>query len=322
MRTARILGGVAAAVVAANLVAVPASATGRPTHTLNTVHELSCAFSTTTGESVFFQASGGSASGESGSSFFVEDQQSRTVLEGWEGTADFGPHFTAEVTATVPSTGEFVGTATFSADVVEGEPVVEEVDDRDGNIRTTGTITTSEFTFSNVSASVPGYSPVPDELSCSGSKIVFDIYTTNPPVHVVRSKDFNSAICAVEGIPHAQVLLSGESRWAPYAEVVVDDGTNPLKAEGDVAMRGPRGRLVTPLLEVFTGDTVADLTLRVELTQAGAPVTTVERDGRSRVIETVTPFEAHISVETTDGRRGEVTCAAEELQHTSMTFRR
>ncbi len=321
MRIVRILGAIAVTVAAAGLAPAPATA-APPTHTLNTVHELSCAFYTTTGESAFFQASGGSASGESGSSFFVEDQDYDTVLAGSEGTAVFGPRFSAEITAVVPSTGEQVGTATLTADVVEGEPVVEQVDQRDGNIRTTGTITTSEFTFSNVLASAPGFSLITDELSCSGSKIVFDVRSTNPPVHVVRSKDFGSEICTVAGIPDAEVLLSGGDRWTPYAEVVIDDGVNPLKAQGDVVMRGNQGSLDAPLEEIFTGETVARLSLHVELRRAGDPTTTVERDGRSRTIRTVRPYRAHITVETTDGRRGEVVCAAEEVVDAQLTYRR
>lgn len=199
---------------------------------------------------------------------------------------------------------------------------MQQVDERDGNIRTTGTITTSEFTFSQVSASVPGLSPISDELSCSGSRIVFDLRSTNPAMHVVRSRDFNSDICTLAGIADAAVLLSGNSRTAPYAEVVVDDGVNPLEAQGDVVVRGNRGRLEAPLVEVGTGETVAQLTLSLELTRAGAPSTTIERDGRSRVIDTDTPYWAHVGVETSDGRRGEVTCAAEEEVRTTMTSRR
>lgn len=323
MRTLRTIGAAGAvAVLAASTLATPAAATGRPTHNLNTVRELSCAFSTTTGESLYLQASGDSASGESGSSFFVEDGDAQVVLEGWEGTAIFGPRFTAEVTAVAPSTGEPVGTATFAAGILQSDPVVQQVDERDGNIRTTGTITTSEFVLSDVSASAPGLSLVVDELSCTGSEITFDLRSTNPTMHVVRARDFNSDVCQVPGIPDAAVLLSGNSRRAPFAEVVIDDGTNPLEAQGDVVVRGRHGRLEAPLVEDLTGETVAQLTLRLELARAGAPSTTTGRDGRSRVVETVTPYLAHIIVETTDGRRGEVTCAAEEEVETTMTHRR
>ncbi|WP_114558842.1 hypothetical protein [Desertihabitans aurantiacus] len=322
MGTVRLLGAVTGAALTLLLTVAP-PATGRPpTRVVNTVDELSCAFATTTGEGLFIQAGAGSASGESGSGFFLEDADGVVVLAGEGGTARFGPEFTAEIEAVRPGEEQPVGTVTLTARLTAGTPVVEQVDERDGNIRTTGTVTTTEYAFSDVAVDVPGYEVVVDELSCDGSRIDFDLLSTNPSAHVVRSRDFGSDICTFAGTADTQVRLSGEDRSAPYAEVVVDDGVNPLKAQGEIGMRGLQGTLVAPLTEIFTGETVATLTLRLRLVPAGPPTTTVERDGRALFTRTETPYLAELSLTTTDGRRGEVSCPASEVLEGSITPRR
>jgi hypothetical protein len=84
----------------------------------------------------------------------VEDRDFRTLLKGDRGSATFGPQFTAVITATDPDTEQPVGTATLSAHLTEDTRVVEQVNERDGNLRTTGTrddVTYSRPPHGNVS---------------------------------------------------------------------------------------------------------------------------------------------------------------------------
>jgi hypothetical protein len=70
VRVPRIVIALSAGVLAAGLVIAPSAVAAPPTHTVHTADELSCAFDTQEGDSVFFFA--GASSMGSGSGLFVE----------------------------------------------------------------------------------------------------------------------------------------------------------------------------------------------------------------------------------------------------------
>lgn len=311
MRRQQATFGVVVATTAAWLAAAPGALAGPAERIDNTVIDVSCVFATDEGDFVYLIASGSEEG--SGSSMFVESPDGEIVLVGDGGSASFGPEFSATVSLHDGTTGEPAGEATVEATMTPlGDPVVNEVRERDGNQWTRGTVTITEFAVDATSVVVPGYSVQPDPLACAGDEVVFDLFTTNPAARVSRYADFGSDICALEGIPGGEVRLSRELR-EPVFEVVIDAGIEPLKAEGTLALSGWSGTQTAPLESVFTGEVVGDLTIDVTLKRAGQRVSEVITfDGITIRFSSVS-YIAAISVTTPDGRTGVTQCRAEDV---------
>jgi hypothetical protein len=302
-----------AGVLAGGLVVAPAAVAAPPTHTENTVDELSCVFETQEGDLVFFVASAGSMDGSAGSLMFVENPAGDVLLEGQGGSAVFGATFSAVVTLVDLSTGEPVGDATVQAILAfVGEPQVEEVRDRNGNSWTTGSVTSIDYAIEVTSVSVPGYTVLPQANDCDGSQVTFDLRTTNPSAQVDSFAIFGSDICPLDDLPDGAVLLSRELR-APLFEVVIDDGVDPLKASGIVELRGWSGSTTVPLLSLISGEPVADLTIGVTLNRIGDRVHESVREGGVTERVSVVSYLATITVDTSDGRSGTADCFAQDI---------
>jgi hypothetical protein len=310
VRVPRIVAALSTGVLAAGLVIAPSAVAASPTYTVNTLDELSCAFDTQEGDSVFFFA--GAGADGSGSGMFVESPDGVLLLQGDGGSAVFGPTFSAVVALLDPSTGEPVGDATVQATLTLGDPQVEEVRERNGNSWTRGTVITIDYAVEVTSVTVPGYTVLPEADDCTASRIAFDLRTTNPSAQIFHDTRFGSAICPLDGLTNGAVLLSGELR-APRFEVVIDDGVDPLKASGELTLRGFSGSATVPLLSRITGEPVADLTIRVTLNRISKRVHESVRDGRVTVLVSSVPYLASITVDTTDGRSGTTDCFAEEV---------
>ena len=311
MRVPRIVAALSPGVLAAGLVIAPSAVAAAPTHTVNTLDELSCAFDTEEGDSVFFFA--GASSMGSGSGMFVESPDGVLLLQGDGGSAVFGPAFSAVVALLDPSTGEPVGDATVQATLAfVGEPQVEEVRERNGNSWTTGTVTSIDYAVEGISVTVPGYTVLPAADDCTASRIAFDLRTTNPSAQIFHDTRFGSAICPLDGLTNGAVLLSGELP-TPHFEVVIDDGVDPLKASGELTLHGFSGTTTVPLLSLISGEPVADLTIRVTLDRISKRVHESVREGRVTVLVSSVPYLASITVDTSDGRSGPTECFAEEV---------
>jgi hypothetical protein len=286
-----------------------------PTHTVTTSNELSCVFETQEGDLVFLVAGAGAEG--SGSGMFVESPEGALLLMGEGGSAVFGPTFTAAVTLVDPSTGEPVGDATIQATLTLGEPQVEVIRQRNGNSWTRGTVTTTDYAVEVTSVTVPGYTVLPEADDCTASRIAFDLRTTNPSAQIFHDTRFESAICPLDGLPHGAVLLSGELR-APRFEVVIDDGVDPLKASGELTLRGFSGTTTVPLLSLIRGEPVADLTIRVTLNRIGKRIHEAVREGRVTERVSSVPYLATITVDTSDGRSGTTECFAQEVSRKTI----
>lgn len=304
-------GAVLAAASIATMVAAPAAVAGPAERIESTVIDVSCVFSTSEGDLVFFFAS--DVNGEAGAGMFVESPDGEIILDGDGGQATFGPEFSATVMMHDSVTGEPVGEATVAATMTKlGEPTVEEIRDRDGNRWTRGSFTVTEFVVSTTSVDVPGYTVEPDAEACGGSEFTFDVFTTNPAARVQQILDYESEICQLEGLPDGEVLLRGDLR-TPVFEVVVDDGVEPLKASGEIDLRGWSGSATAPLVSLFTDEVVSDLTIDVTLARAGQrQQESVTFDGMTMRISWV-PYIASISVSTSDGLAGTAECYSENI---------
>lgn len=305
------LGAVLAAAAMATTVAAPAAVAGPAERIETTAVDVSCVFSTSEGDLVFFFAS--DVNGEAGSGMFVESPDGEFILFGEGGSATFGPEFSATVLMYDVVTGEPVGEATVEATVTQlGEPVVEEIRHRDGNRWTKGSFTLTEFAVAATAVDVPGYTIEPAPEACSGSEFIFDVLTTNPAARVQQISDYESEICQLEGLPDGEVRLSRDIR-TPVFEVVIDDGVEPLKASGDLDLRGWSGSATAPLVSLFTDEVVSDLTIDVTLKKAG------QRDHEFVTFNGVTmriswvPYIASISVSTSDGLAGTAECYSEHI---------
>jgi hypothetical protein len=299
--TAVLLGGIAA----------PAADAAAPERIQNTVDELSCVFETQQGAVVFFFASADRSG--SGSGMFVEGSNGDLLLNGVGGTASFGPAFAAAVGLIAFPSGDPAGTAVVEAILTPaGEPQVEQVRERNGNSWTRGTVSTADYVIDPTSVTVPGYTVVPQADDCTGSRIVFDVFTTNPQAGVYSDTTLGSAICDLAGLADGQVRLSGTARL-PFFEVVIDDGTDPQKASGELNLHGQQGVTTAPLIALTTGEPVADLTIRVSLQRIGTRQhEQVHDDGILQRVSFV-PYTATITVTTSDGRSGTTQCYAEAV---------
>ena len=313
MRLSRIVGGVAAGLLLAGAsVAAPAMA-APATRIVNTVSDVSCVFETVEGDYTFFTASS-STLGGSGSDIFVEGPESGLVLESLDGTATLAPGgFSAIVPLIDVRTQEPAGTATVSGTRTQfGEPVTEELRERSGNSWTTGTVTTPQYQVDLKSVSVPGYQVLDNDDDCTSEDIAFDVRTTNPNATIYRDTDFESAICALEGLPNGEVLLTGTFKQ-PHFEVVIDDGAAPQKASGDLQMQGHSGQASVPLIDLTIEQAIAQLQISVDLTRMGRRQQDAATfDGITERVSWV-PYRASITVSTSDGRSGTADCYAEYI---------
>jgi hypothetical protein len=308
VRVSRILVALFAGVLVGGLVTVPAAVAAPPTHTELTVDDLSCVFDTQEGDAIFFFAS--ASDGSAGSGMFVESN-GVVILDGEGGSAVFGPDFSAVVTLIDLSTGQPVGHATVQATLaLVGEPQVEEVREPNGNSWTTGTVTRIDYAVDVTSVTVPGYTVLTEPGDCDGVRITFDVRTTNPSARIFHIPDFESAICSLDGLPDGAVLLSGQEIRTPVFEVVIDDGVNPLKASGELTLRGWSDSATVPLLSLVTGEPVADLTIDVTLTRIGQRTHELVREGGVTVLLSLASYVASITVTTSDGSSGTAECPA------------
>lgn len=302
---------VLAAAAMVTMVAASPAVAGPAERIETTVVDVSCVFSTDEGDVVFFFAS--AVNGDAGAGMFVESPDGETTLFGEGGPATFGPDFSATVPMFDAATGAPVGDATVAATMTQlGEPVIEEIRERDGNAWTKGSFAVTEFIVSATSVDVPGYTIEPSPEACSGGEFVFDVLTTNPAARVQQISDFESQICQLEGLPDGEVRLSRDIR-TPVFEVVVDDGVEPLKASGELALRGWSGSATAPLVSLSTDEVVSDLTMDVTLERAGQrQQESVSFDGVTMRVSWV-PYTATISVTTSDGLAGTAECYSEHI---------
>jgi hypothetical protein len=304
------------------LLAAPPAAAAPPVVTQNSVDELSCVFDTAQGDAVYFFASASAQDASSGSGAFVETPAGEIVLRGEGGTATFGDAFAGDVALTDEAAAAAGMLSVRLGLGPAGEPVVEHVDERDGNVRTTGTITQTEYAITVTSVDLPGYTVLPATGDCSGARHEFDLRTTNPRVQVIRSTTFGSQICALSGIADAEVRLSGTSRSQPFVEVVIDDGVSPQKASGELSLRGGSGTVTVPLVDLTTGEPVADLAIAVDLRRSGPGTREVASGPGIQERTRFTPFVATVEVVSSDGRSGTATCAAFEAVTVTRIDRR
>lgn len=314
MKIPRIIAGWGVTAAAVLAVATPLASAAPVVKIVNTNSGVSCVFETAEGDLVFFTASASTLSGDSGSDMFVETPDGQPVLFGDGGTAEFGADgsFSAEVPLQDADTGQAVGTASLQATRTQfGEPVAEEVSDRgNGNTWTRGTTTTTDYRISLQSVSVPGYTVLANDDDCTSENIVFDVKSNDPSSQIYRSTSFRSAICPLDGLPGGAIRLSGQLR-TPYFEVVIDDGVNPLEASGDVVLTAGSGEVTRPLINLVTEQKVADLTIEIDLSKLGRRNhEAVSLDGVTERVAWV-PYQAVITITTTDGRSGTAECYAE-----------
>ncbi|QGN34904.1 hypothetical protein [Microlunatus sp. Gsoil 973] len=276
---------------------------------------MSCVFETVQGDLIFFTAGGSTLEGGSGSSMFVETPDFELVLDGQGGTADFAD---TTLTASVPlvdvASQQPAGSATVVADRIRlGQPTTEEIRERSGNSWTTGTLTTTDYRLHVTSVIVPGYDVLLDGNDCTGQDLAFDVKTTNPTAQIYSSVDFGSDICDLDGLPDGQVRLTGQPK-RPFFEVVIDDGSTPLKASGDLELKGRSGSATAELIDLTTEQPVAELSITVELEKIGRAERDAQTDGRVTERMTRVPYRATITVSTSDRRSGRADCFAEESQ--------
>lgn len=95
-----------------------------------------------------------------------------------------------------------------------------------------------------------------------------------------------------------------------------DDGAAPQKAEGSIALRGGKGRATADLVDLATGEVVADLAIRVDLTRVGTRQIESEAFDGVSVRMARTAYTATIEVTTSDGRSGVAECPSLEYSET------
>jgi hypothetical protein len=300
--------------LATGLVAVPTASADSPTRILNTITSVSCVFETAQGDYVFFGASSTTLDGDSGSYMFIETPDYEMVSEGFGGTAVFGGNgsFAAQVALHDIDTQEPLGLASVEAIRTPlGEPVTEDLQERNGNSWTTGTVTTTDYRVDVGPATVPGYTVLAGDDDCTSDVITFDVMTTNPSAAISADSDFGSAICDLEGLPNGQVLLSHDRPNVRY-DVVIDDGVNPQEAEGLLHLPGRTAGSTSPLVDLVTEQQIGELTINVELHRIGTR--SQESDTFDGITDrsVVVPYLATITVSTSDGRSGVAHCYAED----------
>ncbi len=289
----------------------------------NTVQEVSCAFQTEDSEGLFLTASSDSASGSSGAGAFVEDNGGVKVLEGYDAPVTFGPQFATDIPVVDPATGEPAGTVIVRATTTPaGPPTVEQVDERYGNLRTTGTITTTEFETVVTRVEVPRYPVVPGTGSCTAVQTVFDLRQNDPRYFVLRETRFGSATCAVTGIPGSLVFFDGDRATQPQVRLAITTDQSLLSAAGSPVLRNGRGSFRAPLVDRDTDQVVAQLTAGVEVARAGRASLEEEREGDTVTLTRTIPYRTAVVVSISDGRRGRATCPAAEVRTLTITRRR
>jgi len=302
-----------AAVLAGGLALAPPAAAAPVVRVVNTVQDLSCVFETEEGALVFFGASATSMDGEAGSFLFVEDVNGDLVLEGEGGTAAFdGSSVEAQVQVSDVRGEEPVpvGLASVQATrTVVGEPETHQIRERSGNTWTKGTVVVTSYQVTVTSVNVPGYTVRLGDDDCTSEDLAFDVKSTNPRARIYSTSGFESAICALEGLPNGEVRLSGDLR-DPIFEVVIDDGVNPLKASGQLRLRGGSDQATVPLIDLTTEQSVAALTIDVDLTKLSGRTQESENVDGITLRTVVVPYRATITVTTSDGRSGVAHCSA------------
>lgn len=294
--------------------AAPAVSTAAPHHVLKvTFDDLQCVFDTTVGDAIVFQANGDDEGATSWA--LVEDSESELLLLG-EGTATFGPSFAGDV-AMFDLRGSSAGTLSVRLRITAGEPVIEQIEESEGNIKTKGTITTIDYAIDVTSATLPGYTIHPAPDTCSGERVTFDLQSNNPNRHVTHFDEFYSTRCDLEGIPNGWVVLGGEGIDTPEFLVAIDDPVSPLRADGELSTKGGAktrsGAATVPLVDLSTDTQVGDLSLTLKLTRVGQQRSQRFVEGDMTDFVRWTPYDAFIEVATTDGRVGRVHCPAYSL---------
>jgi hypothetical protein len=253
------------------------------------------------GRTLFLFGSGTTDGAEGGVGAFVEGTDGTVVAEGTATAFGFGSAFTAEV--------DLGGrTFTVAAGVTATGSVTEPVDERDGNRWTKGVTTRTELTLAPVSATYDGAPVALGPQACTGEVNAFDVRTTNPAAYVHRDTDFDSETCAVEGLPDAEVRITGQLPDA-YVEVVIDHGGEDVeKAQGEVRLQGGRGTLTTDVLDFFSGDMRTTATIDVGLERDGSRTREVSTGDGATERRTLTPYRETVAVALADGRSGTAHC--------------
>lgn len=300
------------AALALTATALVAPASAAPLQRIqNTVDDFSCVFATQEGPTVFFF--GSSSDAGSGSAAFVEGED--LYLEGWQGTASFGAStLTASVDlATVPE-GEPAGTVRVSATTTVGDSTVEPVDDRSGNTWTRGTITTADYTFSDVVITIDGFTPIVEETTCSGQRTIFDQRSSDPASRVYRDSALTSDPCPILGLADAELLLSGQIRQ-PFLEIVLGaQGNDPRKAQGVLHRDGSTWSASLALIALATGDQVDTLEVTAELSPDGAPHRQRFSHGGFTEMAWTIPYTATYQIVTGDGATYTAECQAYQVR--------
>lgn len=283
-------------------VAAPAGA-GAPTRIDAEYWGVSCVADLGGGESLFLFGGGTTDGSEGGVGAFIEDAEGGQVAEGQATTFRFDSRFTA----TIPLGAR---TLVIGADATSGPFTTEQVNDRDGNSWTKGSTSHADVALTGTAATLGGSAVAVDDSSCTGEINGFHVRTTNPSASIHHSSDFASDICDLDGFADGQVRLSGVLPNT-FVEVVADHGGEDVeKAQGELRVVGGRGTLRTDFVDLFTGETRTRATVGLTLHKSGRTVReTISADGSTQR-QSVTPYQAAVSVTTDDGRHGTATCAA------------
>ncbi|CUR54795.1 exported hypothetical protein [metagenome] len=260
-----------------------------------------CVYALSGGETLFLFGSGTTNGTEGGIGGFVEDANGQSIAEGFTSTFVYGETFYTSLDfENVPFS--------IHADLTPGPAETMPVMERSGNSWTKGTITQTQVEVHTTTASYGAQELDLSGGSCASEITAFDVLTTDPSATIYRDEDFDSAICAVEGLPDAEVRVTGLLPDG-YVEVVLDHGAaGAEKARGEIPLRGGDGTLVTEVVDVFTGVQTATATIEVELERAGPTVRQVEKVDGSVERRTFTPYHEAISVRFSDGRQGNASC--------------
>jgi hypothetical protein len=296
----RTLVGLALTGAATAALATPAGADA-PTRIDAEYWGVDCVYSVAGGNTVFLFGSGTTDGSEGGVGAFVEASDGSFVAEGFTPDFTFGDSFgtTLDLEGAIFS---------IAADITRGGPETTPVRERSGNSWTRGTTTETTLDVETTSASYAGQPVDLSGGSCSGQITAFDVFTTEPAATVYRSRDFDSEICDVEGLPDAQVRITGILPNA-YVELVLDHGgENVEKAAGEVTLRGGHGTLITEVYDVFTGDQRTSAAISVALERAGRMTQLVEGEDGFVERTTHTPYREEITVSLADGREGTASC--------------
>jgi hypothetical protein len=299
LRRTSIVAAMAAAAAAG--LASPANAQA-PTRIDAEYWGVDCVYALSGGETLFLFGSGTTDGAEGGIGGFVEGANGQTVAEGFTSDFVFGETF---------GTGlDFEGvTFSIAADVTRGQAETMPVEERSGNSWTKGTTTQTQLDVDTTSASYGAQQVDLSAGSCGGEITAFDVFTTDPSATIYRDGDFDSAICSVQGLPDAEVRVTGVLP-SGYVEVVLDHGADGAeKAQGEVTLRSGAGTLVTEVVDLITGEPTTTATIQVELERAGRTVRQVEEiDG---IVErrTFSPYHEEVTVDFADGRQGTASCS-------------